>query len=132
LNEDEILELDILRPFFDLHGVPMLDLTSDILVEKEKRSLQVPRVVRDVLGKDVTFVEVPELPNRRSWRLHDSLWINLANPTMKEVHTRLQRGALSDVEIVLANVLMKILQLNLDDAVEYAIFGLLEGGNAPH
>jgi hypothetical protein len=113
-GEKKTLEAKLVMEYLKVANVGCIDLVETNVIEGKQRSKPVPGSVRQEVGAQTKFVEVTGIPNKRSWRVGDELWINLANPAMKRVYDALQGGALDPIKLRLASHLFDLLAYRYD------------------
>jgi hypothetical protein len=72
---------------------------------------------RLAIRRDVKFVEVPGLPNKRGWQVGDETWINVSHPQMQMVYDALQLESVPTMAIDIARVLFDLLSYRFEDAL---------------
>lgn len=90
VEENQILEYSVLWRYFKLHGIAATSLAGTNRISSRFRSKPLPRYVRSELSGVVKFVDIPDLPNKRGWRLSDETWINVSHPQMGKLYDMLQ------------------------------------------
>jgi len=111
-----ILESDMLQEYLKEHGTKVVDLFKANVISGKGGSKPINKTIRQTVGPSVKFVEVAGIPNRKSWRVGDELWINLANSQMRKVYDAVQAKPFATAQF--ASVLFKILSYQFDEAID--------------
>lgn len=117
-EDDSLFERDLLKAYFSQHSIRTIDLNAENVIEGTVRSKPVPRSVRDSIGGNVKFVEVPGVPNSMVWNVGGEVWVNIENPSMRKVYDLLQRDDVPSIQSSLARALIDILSFDFKDALE--------------
>jgi len=117
-HDKPVLEAALINAYLEFHKRPAVDLVKTNVIEGKQRSRPVPSSVRQELGTSAKFVEISGLPTKKSWKVGNELWINLANPTMRKLYAYLQRGDLDPGRLRFASALFSMLAYKFDDAIE--------------
>jgi len=129
-NDERCLEAYLLKQYFKTHAVRVVDLTekkdavSGILKPKS-----LPRSIKAAIGKNVKFIDVDGLPGKRSWRVGEEVWINVANADMRLIYRLLQRTDLSSRRMDLVNALLELVAHRFEDALESLVLLVLDEGD---
>jgi len=118
-SDTVVLEADLLIAFFQKHGIKAIDLTKTNVISGRKRSKRIPNSVKQLIGDNVKFVEVDGLPNNKTWRVGDSVWINISNPTMSRIFKMLNTKGIDENKIKLSLLLIDILAFKFEDAISF-------------
>jgi HSP90 family molecular chaperone len=114
-TDELILEANVVKAYLEKNGIRVIDLASENVIEGKQRSKPIPSNVRQYVGTQTKFVEINGLPKKKSWKVGNELWINLANPSMKRVYSALQKDNQSIEVFNYVATLFKILVYEYDE-----------------
>lgn len=112
-----VLEANLVAAYLDEKNIHFVDLTEDNVLEGRQRSKPIPTSIRQELGAQTKFVEVTGLPNKKSWKVGNELWINLANPSMRRIYNVLQEDSLDEDNLKHVLTLFNLLGHKYDEAI---------------
>ncbi len=117
-NDYKVLESDLIEAFFSKRKISVIDLTitTDAISEKIK-ILSLPEANKNELSKDVIFVKLDNLPNRRGWRIGQKILLNTMHPQIEGIYRLLTSTQLELSKIKLANILANMIAGRFDEAV---------------
>jgi hypothetical protein len=118
IKEDQIVEFDLIREYFKMHGIEVVNLAGTNKISGRFRSKPLPRLVRGEFSSQVKFIEIPGLPNKRGWRLEDETWINVSNPQMAKVYDMLQSEQNVTWRVALAGAIVDMYAYRFDESVK--------------
>jgi HSP90 family molecular chaperone len=121
-----INEATLIKTYLQFHGIAMVELTSGRMVDVSLKNKPLSANAKNIIGKNVRFVEVDRLPNHRSWIVGDDVVINTANPAMLKIYNTLKLPQMSDRQILIIELLMSILRFEIQDAITNLIGQLSE------
>jgi hypothetical protein len=115
-----ILEAELLEAYFSFHGIETIDLVKHKdIVNSMVQFKPFPRSLKRRASKDIKFVEVTGLPNKRAWTVGNAVWINVAHPKMGSIYNLVRREEIiSSKTMELVNILFGALACDFDGILD--------------
>lgn len=113
----DILEVRLIAAYLGRFGVQIVDLTKARPILGLLRSRPLPSQIRASIGKDVKFVDIEGLANKRAWRVGSEKWLNLAHPQVAACYEILNTAPADEETIFLANLYVAVLANEFSSAI---------------
>lgn len=117
-SDESILEANLIKAYLEPASCTVIDLMETNVLEGKHRSKPVPSLIRQEVGSIVKFIEVTGLPNKKSWKVGNEVWINTANPTMQGIYKELQRFPAEPSNVALVTILFNLLSYRFEESIQ--------------